>query len=519
MAAAGLRILGPGQVRALDERAMAELRLPAAVLMENAGRAIADAITRRVGPPDGRHVTVLAGTGNNGGDGFVAARVLQDRGFKAEVFVTGDEQKMTPETALHFHAMKKLGVRVEWVKDVPRGPELSNLRRSLGRSAAIIDALAGIGLQGELREPVRTLAAQLDGRYRALTVAADVPSGLDAATGQIHGAAVVAHLCVTMAAPKPGLFLGEGPRLWQELDVADIGVPQAWLAATQPHGRTIDAALAKKLLPVRDVLGHKGKFGHLFVLAGSPGKAGAALLASGAALRSGVGLCTLGTSGEIRGRLEATIPDLMVEAVRGGASEIKRIEKLVQKKSAILAGPGMGTGAAEVDLIQRVLALTDVPVVLDADALHMAAGKREMLVPAAGRLVLTPHPGEMAVLTGKTVEAVEADRLGAAQALATELTAVVVLKGARTIVASPSGPWGICPEANPALAKGGTGDVLAGLIGGLLAQGLSVDDAAALGVALHSLAGLALLEARGTRAGLASELADFLPQVLQSLEA
>ncbi len=514
-----MKILSPEQVRALDNRAMKDLGLPAAVLMENAGRAIADAIVKRVGPANGRHVTVLAGAGNNGGDGFVAARVLADRGFKAEVFLAGEIDKMTPETALHFHAMKKLGVDVRVVKEPPRGPELQNLRRSLGRSAAIIDALAGIGLQGELREPVRTLAAQLDGRYRALVVAADIPSGLSAVDGRVQGVAVVAQLCVTMAAAKPGLFLGDGPRYWQELEIADIGVPAAWIAAAEPSGQTLDVALAKLLLPTREAQGYKGRFGHLFVLAGSPGKAGAALLCGGAALRSGVGLCTLGTSGEIRGRLEASIPDLMVEAVRGGASEIKRIEKLLHKKSAIAAGPGLGTSAAEVDLIQRALAMTTVPVVLDADALHILAGKRDMATPAAGRLILTPHPGEMAVLTGKTVEAIEADRLGSARQLAAELQAVVVLKGARTVVVAPEGPWAICAESNPALAKGGTGDVLTGLIGGLLAQGLPVFAAAQLGVALHSLAGQELRKRFGLRAGLASELLDCLPAVLTALES
>ncbi len=514
-----MKILAPEQVRALDQRAMKDLGLPAAVLMENAGRAIADAIVRRVGPANGRHITVLAGTGNNGGDGFVAARVLADCGFKAEVFLAGEIDKMTPETALHFHAMKKLGVDVRVVKEPPRGPELQNLRRSLGRSAAIVDALAGIGLQGELREPVRTLAAQLDGRYRALVVAADIPSGLSATDGRPQGVAVVAQLCVAMAAAKPGLFLGDGPKYWQELEIADIGVPAAWIAATEPSGQTIDVALAKRLLPPRDDHGHKGRFGHLFVLAGSPGKAGAALLSCGSALRTGVGLCTLGTSGEIRGRLEGSIPDLMVEAVRGGASEIKRIEKLLLKKSAIAAGPGLGTSAAEVDLIQRVLAMTDVPVLLDADALHILAGKRDMATPAAGRLVLTPHPGEMAVLMGKTIEAVEADRLGSAQQLATELQAVVVLKGARTLVVAPNGQWALCPDANAALAKGGTGDVLTGLIGGLLAQGIALFDAAMLGVALHSLAGQRLRAQSGLRAGLASELLDCLPAAIAALES
>ena len=514
-----MKMLWPEQVRTLDDRAIKDLGLPAALLMENAGRAIADAIVKRVGLANGRHITVLAGSGNNGGDGFVAARVLADRGFKAEVFLAGEIDKMTPETALHFHAMKKLGVDVRLVKEPPRGPELQNLRRSLGRSAAIIDALAGIGLVGELREPVRTLAAQLDGRYRALVVAADIPSGLSAVDGRAQGVAVVAQLCVTMAVAKPGLFLGDGPRYWQELEIAEIGVPAAWIAAAEPSGQTIDTALAKRLLPARDDLGYKGRFGHLFVLAGSPGKGGAALLCSGAALRSGVGLCTLGTSGEIRGRLEASIPDLMVEAVRGGASEIKRIEKLLQKKSAIAVGPGLGTSAAEVDLVQRVLAMTDVPIVLDADALQILAGKRDMAAPAAGRLVLTPHPGEMAVLLGKPVEAVEADRLGAARQLAGELQAVVVLKGARTLVVAPGGQWALCPDANAALAKGGTGDVLTGLIGGLLAQGVALFDAAQLGVALHSLAGQRLRAQAGTRAGLASELLDCLPATLAALEA
>lgn len=514
-----MQILTAEQVRALDARAVKDLGLPAAVLMENAGRAIANAIVQRVGLAAGRHLTVLAGVGNNGGDGFVAARVLADRGFRVETFVAGEQEKMSPETALHFAAMKKLGVDVRWVKEPPKGPELQNLRRSLGRSAAIVDALAGTGLQGELREPVRTLAAQLDGRYRALVVAADLPSGLQANDGVVLGPAVVAHLCVTMGAPKPGLFLGEGPRLWKELEIADIGVPSTWIAQSQPMGLTIDRELAQNLLPQRDELGHKGRFGHLFALAGSPGKAGAALLTAGAALRAGVGLCTLGTSGEIRGRLEASIPDLMVEAVRGGASEIKRIEKLLQKKTAILAGPGLGTSAAEVDLVQRVLALSTVPVVLDADALQIAAGKKDMLAPAAGRLVLTPHPGEMAALTGKSVEQVEEDRLGTARQLAVETSAVVVLKGARTLVVSPDGRWGICPQANAALAKGGTGDVLTGVIGGLLAQGMNPHEAALLGVAIHSLAGAQLRADKGARAGLASELLDFLPTVLRDLES
>jgi NAD(P)H-hydrate epimerase len=511
-------IVTPEQMRALDQRAMQELGLPAAVLMETAGRALARTVEQRLGPADGRFVTVLAGAGNNGGDGFVAARVLHLAGWRVELYGAGDPGKMTPETQLHYTAMRRCGVDCRWSKEAPDGRELQGIRRSLGRAAAIIDALVGIGPSEALREPLATFAAQLDGRHRGLTIAADLPSGLHAGTGAVLGAAVRCHVVVAMGAPKAGLFLGQGPDFWQELEVAEIGLPPAWLAELPHSGRVLGPELAGALLPPRPPQSHKGRFGHLFVVAGSPGKAGAALLAAGAAMRTGVGLCTLGTSGEVRARLEAEIPDLMVEAVRGGASEIKRIEKLLQRKSALAVGPGLGTGAAEVDLVQRLLALSEVPAVLDADALTALAGKPELAQPAAGRLVLTPHPGEMATLLGTTVEAVEADRLAAAKTAAGRWTAVVVLKGSRTLVVAPDGRWGVYPTQNPALAKAGAGDVLTGVIGALLAQGLAPFEAACLAVAVHAEAGKVLRDRFGLRAGLASDLLALLPELWRQLE-
>ncbi len=513
-----MRILTPEQVRGLDERTIATLGLEGALLMETAGRAIARAIVDRVGRGDDRWVTVLAGTGNNGGDGFVAARVLAAQGFRVEVYGVGDPARMTPETQKHFKAMRAYGLDCRFFPQAPRPPELQGIRRSLGRSAAIVDALVGIGPTEDLRDPLATFAAQLDGRYRGLVVAADVPSGLCAVDGRILGVAVKAHLVVTMAAPKAGLFLGKGPETWDELEVADIGVPPAWIAAVRPCGERLDGARARELLPPRPDDGHKGKFGHVFVVAGSPGKGGAALLCSGAAMRSGVGLCTVGTSGEIRGRLEGDWPDAMVEAIRGGAGEAKRIEKLLHRKTAIVAGPGLGTGAAEVDLVGRLMSMSEVPVLLDADALTALAAKPELAQPAAGRLVLTPHPGEMAALLNSTIEAVEADRPAAARTVAERFQAVVVLKGSRTFVAAPDGDWAIWPRPNAALAKGGSGDVLAGIIGALLAQGLPCFHAAQLGVTVHALAGERLRAEFGERAGLASDLIQQLPAVWRSLE-
>lgn len=502
-----MQILTADQIRAVERRTFDELGLPPALVMDTAGRALGQWIVQRLGEGNGRWVTVLAGAGNNGGDGLVAARVLAGTGYRSEVFLAGDPARMSAETRLHFEAAKRCGgVEFRFVQQAPRGGELQGLRRSLGRSAAIIDALTGIGLQGDLREPLLTLAAQLDGRYRALTVAADVPSGLCSETGRVLGAAAKVHAVVTMAAAKPGLFLGHGPDLWQELLVADIGVPPAWLLGQKPCGATIDDAAAARLLPKRPDSGHKGTFGHLFVVAGSPGKGGAAILCAGAAMRAGAGLVTLGTSGEIRQRLEGTLPDVMVEAVRGGASEAKRIEKLLHKKSALAVGPGLGTGAAEQDLVQRLCAASSVPVLLDADALTHLAGKPDAAEAARGRLVLTPHPGEAARLLGCEIDAVQNDRMAAARQLAGKFAAVVVLKGERTLVAEPGGQWAVANRPNAALAKGGSGDVLAGIIGSLLAQGVAPFEASQLGVAIHSKAGQLLRNRWGDRAGAATDL-------------
>jgi len=514
-----MRIITPEQMRELDRRLTQELGLEPALLMETAGRAIARAIVDRIGTGQDRYATVLCGTGNNGGDGFVAARVLASAGFRVEVYIAGDLAKMTPAAALHHKAMRACGVDARVFAQAPRQPELQNVRRSLGRAAAIVDALVGTGPTEDLRDPLLTLAQQLDGRHRGLVVAADVPSGLCAHDGRILGAAVRAHLVVTMAAIKTGLCLGAGPETYDELVVADIGVPPRWLGGVVPTGNVLDAAHVRSLVPARPAHSHKGQFGHVFIVAGSPGKAGAALLCAGGAMRSGVGLCTVGTSGEVRGRLEAHYPDAMVEAIRGGASEVKRIEKLLIKKSAIVVGPGLGTGAAEVDLVQRILALSTVPVLLDADALTALASKPDMAAPAAGRLVLTPHPGEMATLLDATIEQVEADRIGAARKAAEKWNAVVVLKGSRTLVVAPGGPWAVNLRANAALAKGGSGDVLAGVIGAQLAQGLAPFQAAQLGVALHSAAGVELAKTWGNRAGLPSDLVDLLGQAWLNLES
>jgi len=511
-----MRILSPTQVRALDQRTIDTLGLPAALLMETAGRALAQVVRDRVGPPRGRLVTVLSGSGNNGGDGFVVARVLADQGFRVAVFGAGDLARMTPETRLHYDAMQAAGTACHWFHAALVPAELSDLKSVLADSCAIVDALVGIGPESPLREPLHSLVTALHAKPRGLIVAADMPSGLSASDGRVLGVAVRADVVVAMAAAKAGLFLGEGPAHWRELVVADIGVPRAWLEATTPCGWRLDDAHASRLLPPRPADGHKGRFGHLLLVAGSAGKAGAALLAGEAALRSGCGLCTLATSADLHARIEGQVRDLMMEPLPA-ASLPERLAELLHRKTALAIGPGLGTGDAQAQLLAQFLQVANVPMVWDADALTLLARAPDLAKLGAGRWVLTPHPGEMAVLLRSTVAAGETDRLATARAAAERFGAVVVYKGSRTIVAAPDGHWAIQTEPNPALGKGGTGDVLTGAIGSLLAQGLPPFEAACLGVAVHAAAGHTLQHTFGDRAGLASDLVAALPAAWRQL--
>ncbi len=512
-------ILEPSQVRELDRKTIEQLGLPGAVLMETAGRGVVSAIVERIGEGAGRLATVLCGVGNNGGDGFVVARELHYRGFQVYVYIAGNPDKMSEETALHNGVMRAVGVKGRLYKQPPKQPELRNVHRSLLRSAVVVDALVGIGVDSDLKEPVRTLVEQLDGRHTGLTVSVDVPSGIDAQSGRILGCAVRCDLVVTMAAAKPGLFLLDGPDHYKELEVVDLGVPPRWIADAEPNGRLLTLETVARILPKTGELAHKGSLGHLMVVAGAPGTSGAALLCATAAQRSGIGLCTLATAGEIRARLESRVPDLMVEAVRGGANEAKRVAKLLAGKDALAVGPGMGTNASALDLVMRLLSLSNVPTVLDADALTALASKPEIAEPAAGRLVLTPHPGEMARLLGVAVSEVTRNTREMALEAAKRWQAVVVLKGPRPLVVDPTGRWAVCNTPNSALAKAGSGDVLCGIIAALLGRGVQPFDAAALATFVHQLAGRLVRKEQGVMSSMASDVvAALAPAWLQVSE-
>jgi ADP-dependent NAD(P)H-hydrate dehydratase / NAD(P)H-hydrate epimerase len=463
------------EMRALDREVIDTIGVPGAVLMEAAGRAVAERV--RALAPRGE-VVVYAGPGNNGGDGFVAARHLMNWGIATRVLLWADRHKIRGDAHLHLVACEKTGVCVL----NPGAPE------ETADAAVVVDALLGTGLDREVTGPLADAIARING-HRAVKVAVDIPSGLHADRGVPMGTCVRADHTVTFAFAKRGLVGAPGFTYAGKLEVADIGIPE-WLARARGVTSRLldDKALAPMVRPL-DPLAHKGTRGHLLILAGSVGKSGAALLCGSAALRGGAGLVTLAAPFELMPVVDGRVLELMTSWYHLPPEPTVLLAAL-EGKRALAAGPGMPSDPAMREVLQalaRRAADAGIGLVLDADALNHLAAMGQIL-DARPPVVLTPHPGEAARLLGRTTADVQADRVAAAEELAAKFAAVVVLKGARTVIACSS-ELAICPTGGPQLGSGGTGDVLTGLVGALLAQGIEPFEAACAAVYAHGLAG------------------------------
>jgi NAD(P)H-hydrate epimerase len=403
------------------------------------------------------------------------------------------------------------------IVEVREEKDLNPMAHRLARAGLIVDALLGTGLNSEVRGLLRLVIEEIN-HLRPPVLAVDIPSGLCADTGQPLGVAVQAQVTVTYGWPKIGQILPPGRyhvgRLWQ----ADISIPPdlAKTAAVE----LAEAAEMRALLPGRAFAGNKGTYGHLVVLAGSEGKTGAAALTSQGALRAGAGLVTLGIPASLNDIMEVKLTEAMTlplpeaeDARALGRQALKPLQNFLENKTALALGPGLGTHPETRELVRHLARDLALPLVMDADGVNALAGDADLLKDAAGPRVLTPHPGEMARFLGITVPEVQADRLGTTLKAAARTRAVVVLKGAQTVVADPGGRASLNSTGNPALASGGTGDVLTGLIGGFLAQKLSPWDAARLGVYLHGLAADYLAPRQGFRL-IAGDLLRIFPEVL-----
>lgn len=482
-------VVTAAEMRELDRVTMDEIGLPAFTLMETAGRAVAQAALEMLDGARGP-VAVVCGWGNNGGDGFVAARVLRSHGVDAIVYLAADRELVKGDAAAHLAILERAG---GVVLPIATPQQLDEVEAEIVDAVLVIDALFGVGLtrpiEGHLADIVHAML------LAPRTLAVDIPSGLDADTGRSLGACVIAERTVTMAALKVALVGAPGFARCGTVDIVDIGVPPALIAATGIRAGLVERADVAQWLPHPQVLDHKGRRGHLLVIGGGPGMRGAGRLAATAGLRAGAGLVTLAADGE------HDAPDsVMTRQLDGALGDVSRY-------AAIVIGPGLGTSDASLARVREVLA-AGVPAVLDADALTLLASDVAAIAGAAGPIIVTPHPGEAARLLGTTASAIEADRLAAARALATKTRAVVVLKGARTVVCDGTigdDHCAINPTGGPALATAGSGDVLAGVIGALLAQGVATGDAARAAVYVHGAAGDALADTHG-RGAMSSDL-------------
>jgi hydroxyethylthiazole kinase-like uncharacterized protein yjeF len=511
---ADMKLVTAAEMRELDRKAIEEVGIPSVVLMENAGRTTYQ-ILRREFPDLSGPVAVVAGRGNNGGDGSVVARYLAQAGVPVAIFLVASRDQVQGDAQINLEVAAAQGIEIVEVKEEK---DLNLLAHRLARSGLIVDALLGTGLNSEVRGLFRLVIDEIN-HLRPPVLAVDLPSGLSADTGQPLGAAAQAQVTVTYGWPKMGQILPPGRdyvgRLWQ----VDISIPPE-LAKDLP-GELAEAGEMRALLPPRPFASHKGTYGHLVVLAGSEGKTGAATLTSEGALRAGAGLVTLGVPASLNDILEVKLTEAMTlplpEALGSRVLGLKALEPLlafVQDKTALALGPGLGTHADTRELVRHLAKHLPQPLVIDADGVNALAGAPELLKDAAGPRIITPHPGEMARFLDVTTKEVQADRLGIARKAAALTGAVVVLKGAQTLVADPQGRVSVNSTGNPALASGGTGDVLTGLISGLLAQKLSPWDAARLGVYLHGLAADYWVAQYGPRGLIAGDLLLVFPEVI-----
>jgi len=477
-----------------------------AELMENAGSALAAAALAWAAP-EGRFI-VVCGQGNNGGDGLVAARKLAQARRSVAVQVIGQPDKLKGEPRHNLERLRAAGVAAE-----------ATLEVTPAAGDAVIDALFGTGLnrapQGQFAEAIERISGWR--KAGAKVISADLPSGLHTDTGRAFSPCVQADTTVSFGQLKLGQVLEPGASLCGELEQADIGLPDPTGALSGPAAFLLEASDARERVPIRAAESHKGNYGHVLLIAGSFGKTGAAALAGLAALRAGVGLASVATRAQAMTAVMSHAPELMGIPLSGeGALKLADLDVLVgvaEGKRSVVIGPGIAVGDETSALLGAFLRRSDLPCVLDADGLNAVHGELGLLRQARAPLLLTPHPGEMARLLRRSTAEIQADRVAAVRGLASATNAVAVLKGARTLIGLPDGTVYVNPTGNPGMATAGTGDVLSGVCGSLLAQGLAPTDAAICAVFAHGLAG-DLVSQRTGRAGLiASDLLAGLQEV------
>ncbi len=522
-----MRVVTAEEMRQIDKQTIEEIGVAGIVLMEAAATAVFRSIKRNF--PGCRHIGVIVGKGNNGGDGLALARQLAHKGYSVQIVLVSSPEKFTGDALTNLQVVRSLGLSVV---EILSESELKTLGAKIDSCDLIVDAIFGTGLRGGIEGYIKDVIEWLNSANRPI-VAIDLPSGLNADTGLVEGGCICADRTVTLGLPKRGTLLYPGAQRVGELEVADIGFPRSVVESQDIGANWTQPYHAADWIPPRPTYSHKGSYGRVFVLAGSTGMTGAAILASQAALRTGAGLVTLGVPKSLNPIVESKLSEVMTtplpETAAGSLalSAKPQILEFIERTASVLAvGPGLSQHPETVNLIQSLVSETDCPTVIDADGLNALASGRidghpsrfkvnSLLASLPPQTVLTPHPGEMARLTGLSVPAIEQARIGVAQEFSQEHGVTLILKGVPTVTALDTGEVWINSTGNPGMATGGMGDVLSGLIAGLMAQGASLSEASILGAYLHGLAGDISAEKTGVHGLIAGDVLEAIPEAIE----
>ncbi|NLF46614.1 MAG: NAD(P)H-hydrate dehydratase [Syntrophomonadaceae bacterium] len=515
-----MKLVKAVEMQDIDHRAVSEFGIPSLILMENAGRQTAEMVKDMSGCLEGKKVIILAGRGNNGGDGLAAARHLLNGGACPVVFLLGQADQLSPDSEINLTILQKMTDKIYPLIEEGHWEKL--IWELLGGDI-IIDAIYGIGFKGGFSD-FETRIVQLINHSKLPVLSVDIPSGVDADSGVVRGEAVKAAATVTFALPKLGLVLEPGREFAGRLTIADISIPGDLLENPHLPVNLITEAMAASLLGPRDINAHKGTYGHALLIGGSTGLSGAILLAAQGALKSGAGLVSAALPASLVGIFDAVSREVMsiplVETLQGAIAleALPAIENILGTSSVCAVGPGLSRYNEANAILRFILERAGIPVVIDADGLNALEGDINIIKERQVPVVLTPHPGEMARMTGKSIEEIQADRIHYAVHYAREWGATVVLKGNKTIVAAPDGQAYINITGNPGMASAGSGDILCGMITGFISQGITPVKAAVLAVYLHGLSGDHAAAARGQRGLVAGDLLEALPQVMAQFE-
>ncbi|CAB1071487.1 carbohydrate kinase [Alkalispirochaeta odontotermitis] len=501
------------EMQAMDRQTIEDFGVPGMVLMENAGRGATRFLLEQFPDIGNSKVGVIAGRGNNGGDGFVIARYLKQKGIQVQVLLLAESSRVRGDALANLKLLNSLQVPVV---EIPDEASFSDFKSQMQDLDIWIDAILGTGLNSDVTGYFKTIIDFING-YEKPVFAVDMPSGLNSDNGQPCGTCIRAAATATFAYAKTGHMVLPGTEYTGKLKVIDIGIPPHIAAAVGPRHFLITADLIRPQLIVRPQGAHKGSTGHLLVIAGSTGKTGAATMTSMAALRTGAGLVTLGAAESLNPALEGQLMEAMTvplpECDSGilGESAFSAVQQELTGKRCLAIGPGLGQADDTQKLIRKIIRHSEVPVVVDADGLNNMAGAVKDFKHAKAPIILTPHPGEMARLMDTAVSEIQRNRIECSRQFAVRHNVNVVLKGAATIVAHPDGKVYINPTGNAGMASGGMGDVLTGMIAGLIVQGMSPQAACRAGVYLHGAAADSLAETIGPYGYLAGEVMNSIP--------